>query len=326
MNKLNRKLVTKPWQASVGQAILYDAFIGVVGYEKRASYIASKVVRQVKKLYACAFDERKVYSYNNNYEWFKEQDSYIEEISDQSYKDWCQKVINEIVLGSDNRINVCVDISSMSRYRIAALVAALFENESSKSICVDFLYAPAEYSSPNLEEGPITFAKPVMETFAGWTNEPNDPPVVIIGLGYERDKAVGIVEYIEPGEVWAFMPYGVDERYDAEVKRANKAFFEVLPTDHIVNYSVNRPFECFTDLESLIYGISRVGRPILIPFGPKIFSLCCLLISILHYPSISVWRVSSGQYDKALDKSPNGSIVGITAEFTNSSDTGDSSK
>jgi hypothetical protein len=155
----------------------------------------------------------------------------------------------------------------------------------------------------------------VVETFAGWTTEPSAPPVVILGLGYERDKAVGIVEYIEPGEVWAFKPYGEDSRYDTELKRANQAFWELLPEDHIIEYCVDRPFECFTNLESLIYGTLRLGRPILVPFGPKIFSACCFLIACVYHPKLAVWRVSSGQFEPALDRIPNGKIIGLGAEF-----------
>jgi hypothetical protein len=303
------------WQPELGSEILYDAFIGAVGYEKRANFIPSKIGPQAKMRYASGFDARKVFSYNDNLEWFKENHFDIEETTDSNYKIWCERVIGEISSTSDKNKKICIDISSLSRYRIAVLIATLFECGGNNNISVDFLYAPATYTPPISVEGPIVTAKPVLDTFAGWTTEPNAPPIVILGLSYERDKAVGIVEYIEPGEVWAFIPCGEDERYDIKLRQANRGFWDVLPIDHLIEYRVDKPFECFTSLESLTYGILKSGRPVFVPFGPKIFSLCCLLVSILYYPKVSVWRVSSEQFEPPLDSIPSGKIIGLEAEF-----------
>lgn len=312
---MRRSLKTDLWQPKLDRESPYDAFIGTVGYERRASFIPSEVGHQAKMRYASAFDERKVFSYNDNLKWFKENHFDVEETTDSNYKIWCQRVVREISSISDEDKKICVDISSLSRYRIAVLIATLFECGGQNNISVDFLYAPATYAPPISTEGPIVIAKPVLDTFAGWTTEPNAPPIVILGLGYERDKAVGIVEYIEPGEVWAFIPCGEDERYDIELKRANKGFWDVLPIDHLIEYRVDKPFECFTNLESLVYGILKTGRPIFVPFGPKVFTLCCLLVSVLYYPQVSVWRVSSEQFEAPLDSIPSGKIIGLKAEF-----------
>ena len=119
------------------------------------------------------------------------------------------------------------------------------------------------------------------------------PPVLVLGLGYENDKAIGAVEYIEPAAIWAFEPTGHDERYSKAIRQANKTLWDVLPQEKRLLYSVYHPFDCFVSLESLTYGLVRESRPILVPFGPKLFAVCCLLVSFAH-PMVSVWRVSSG--------------------------------
>ncbi|MDQ1592584.1 MAG: hypothetical protein QOG71_3211 [Pyrinomonadaceae bacterium] len=305
----------KPWSQGTLSNPQYDALIAVVGYEQRSNYVASVFKHQSKRLFASAFDERKEHAYKSNLHWFEQQGFEVKESTDIDFKVWCEEILNKVDSEEeDNPIRICVDISSISRFRLAILMASICKHRGGV-LEVDFLYAPAKFSPPNYQEGPIVTAKPVIDMFAGWTTEPAAQPVAIFGLGYERDKAVGVIEYIEPIGVWAFKPHGEDTRYDIEVTRANKTLRDVVPNDHLIEYAVDRPFECFTTLESLIYGTFRTARPILIPFGPKIFSLCCLLVACTHFPRVSVWRVSSGQYDLAVDRIANGKIVGLKAEF-----------
>src|SRR6185369_5500856 len=119
---------------------------------------------------------------------------------------------------------------------------------------------------------------------------PELPPAVVIGLGYEQDKAIGIIEYIEPTMVWAFRPRGGDPRFETAVDEANSTFWDIVSPDRVIDYSVEGSLECLTLLESLISGSLSTVRPILIPFGPKIFAACCLLVASMHYPKVSVWR------------------------------------
>jgi hypothetical protein len=288
----------------------YDAIIATVGYEERSSYIASRLADCSNALFACAFDSRKKGAYRKNLIWFQRNGFSVEERSDGRYKEWCRDVLRHLSRAEKAPV-VCVDISSMSRSRMANLLEALWE--SRLNVEVDFLYAPAKFPGGGVVEGPIVISEPASPMFAGWSPRPEVPAVAVIGLGYEYGKAVGAVEYLEASEVWAFIGLSQEKRYEDEVRHANEDLLRLLPPGHLVEYQVENAFDCFVTLESLCAGLVRRSRPVLLPFGPKIFSICCMLAACARRPEVAVWRISTGQYEDARNRIPEGYIVGITA-------------
>lgn len=254
--------------------------------------------------------------------FYKKAKYKIEHLSDEKYYRWAQQFAgnNET---RDNENRFLIDISSMSRYRIAALVWALASCAREENLWVDFLYSFAKYNRPPRNTGPITNIGPILSDFAGWFEEPSSTCSAIIGLGYDLGKSVGTIEYIEPGEIWAMNPIGKDKRYEKSVLKANKLFLDVLEEYRIIDYEVFRPFETYSRLESLVSGAMGSSRPVIIPFGPKIFTLCSLLVAINKYPKISVWRVSSGKYEPVANRVPSGTVVGLRVLFHQKGTTGE---
>ena len=126
---------------------------------------------------------------------------------------------------------------------------------------------------------------------------------------------MGAVEYIDPGDVWLFKPAGGDPRYEESVLKANEPFLERGAPDRVIEYEVSRPFETLTALHSLLSGALKVSRPVILPFGPKVFTLCSLLVACLRLRDVSVWRISSESYLKPVDRRPTGEVVGLRADF-----------
>ena len=48
------------------------------------------------------------------------------------------------------------------------------------------------------------------------------------------------------------------------------------PHAQVVTYDVTRPLDLVASLESLVFGARAASRPILVPFGPKVFALACM--------------------------------------------------
>jgi hypothetical protein len=198
---------------------------------------------------------------------------------------------------------------------IAQIVHCFFISEAAQLINVDFVYAPSIYVPPDSDEIPVTISEPVIPEFAGWSTRPDLPASAVIGLGYECGQALGTLEYLEPAAAWIFLPLGNDISFDEEVLGANQGLLEVIERSSVVPYSVNNPFECFCKMESLAFNLKQKSRPILIPFGPKIFALVSMLISLIHGPGITVWRVSGEQTGVPSDRTPDGTIIGLHARF-----------
>lgn len=299
-----------PWDVHSLKAETYDALIVAVGFETRARFIAEDRCPEARRRHAIAFTDRKVLAYADNAEWFARNGFDVEECSDAEFGGWCLDVLQRLKPKEENALTVCIDISSMSRLRIAQLVDAVLTHSGANSTVVDFVYALAKYSPAPRTPGPNRRIGAVLPQFAGWSDCPERPPVAILGLGYEQDKAVGALEYIQPAEVWAFEPVSPDPLYTKAIRRANETLSDVVPNGRRIEYRVARPFDCLVSLESLSYGAMRTGRPVLFPFGPKVFALCCLLVACIH-PSMGVWRVSAESAEPPSDRIANGKVVGI---------------
>jgi hypothetical protein len=98
--------------------------------------------------------------------------------------------------------------------------------------------------------------------------------------------------------------------YTPALHQANQSVVEMIK-GRVVGYDVDQPFDLFTKLESLIAGVGTRSNCILLPFGPKIFALCALLVACLH-PDAAVWRVSGAE--EAVDRVGH-SVYGISAIF-----------
>ncbi len=176
------------------------------------------------------------------------------------------------------------------------------------------MYSVAEWSPPSNEAEPIVSAGAVVPTFAGWSSRTDIPIVALIGLGYEPDKAMGAYEYLEATDVWTFLPAGEDERYARDLGLANRTLLSRLSPHKRITYRVDQPVACFGVLESVVYGLLDKSRPVLLPFGPKMFALCAMLVACVHR-EVPVWRISSNQFGKPVDRVASGKIIGIRASF-----------
>ncbi|MCL4553363.1 MAG: hypothetical protein M1305_07430 [Candidatus Marsarchaeota archaeon] len=307
--------LVKPWSLQNLREQRYDIFIAAVGFEERARYVAEAKRPEASARLACAFPERKSLAYEDNLAWYLDAGFDVQEKTDKEFEPWVWGRLQDVVADKDNALSLCVDISSLSRFRIAAIVAATHKLQRNIPIVVDFVYSLAKYTPPPQRMEPMVSAAPVIEEFAGWSSSPDLPSSAIIGLGYEYDKASGVLEFVEPWKIWAFEPVGGDKRYSKAIERSNRTFWDFTPRSRVIQYRVDRPYETFLTLESLTYGISQSTRPVLIPFGPKVFTLCCLLVACVHYPGVAVWRVSSGSLDIPAARLPNRKICGLRAVF-----------
>jgi hypothetical protein len=310
---MNRVPTIKAWRRPSG-GIRYDAFIAAVGYERRARSVAEDLGIQALMKVACAFPDRKVHHYAENYEWFSATGYVVEEITDDGFSEWLDNVLSRLRRSGSGKQRVCVDISSINRTRLAILVDRFRKLNWDEAVRVDFLYSLAEFSPPPAQLSPNRHCGPVLSSFSGWTVEPEQPPVAILGLGYERDKALGAAEHIQAARVWAFVPDSPIPKYTDAVRRSNRLLLEGIPSAHQLIFPVHRPADCFVLLESFMHRLTRSSSPVIFPLGPKIFSLCSLLVACL-YPDVAIWRISSGPEGEAIDRFPSGLVCGLGVEF-----------
>lgn len=200
-------------------------------------------------------------------------------------------------------LKIMVDVSCISRPSIAEVFAGLIVIAQTRDIQLHVAYSLAVYGpSPLVWAAPNRTICPVHPAFSGWTSEGASAPLdVVVGLGYERGKALGAVEYLEPRNRWICVPQSPEAAYLAEVKRHNKNLID-NSKDRAAYYQVLSPVDTYFSLRSLVEGIARSARPVLLPFGPKLFFAVNLLVA-MTVEEAAVWHVS-GESDEYSERSP----------------------
>jgi hypothetical protein len=292
----------------------YDLVVATIGYEKRSRFVSSTREWEGRRI-ACSFRDQRVLSFEENKAWFGRHGFSVVDCDDEAWRQLWRKELAELGSGRAETIRVAFDVSSTTRLRMAM---AMWEMAAASGKCrieVDMFYAPARYRRPPKDPGIVEVCGPVIPEFAGWSAQPEIPLALLLGIGYEVEKAIGALEYLEVGDVWVFRPRGVDRRYDAEVDKANVTLSEIVKADRTVDYDVLRPYDGCIRLESLISGLQRNSRIVLVPFGPKIFAAMCLVLSLLRGREVGVWRISGGAMSEPVDHVAAGRLATLRAGF-----------
>jgi len=290
----------------------YDLVAAALGYEERARHLFECHRFSAAYKVAWEFAENHVLSFEANKNHFSAAGFNIENSPDLPRR-WIASALSDNSVQRRKACHVCVDISSLSRKRLAMWIEAFATAKSDFPIEVDFYYSAAKFVMPSENTAPNVCAGPVSSYFAGWALDPGFPTSLVLGLGYEPDRAIGAVEYLEPKEVVALEPISKEPRFTTAIVEANQQVMALKP--QIVRYRVERPYETVMLLDAVLASLERRSRPILLPFGPKIFALSSLLVAKLH-PTVAVWRVSPGAGEEPLQRYPNGEIFGLRAVFS----------
>jgi hypothetical protein len=293
----------------------YDLLVATIGYEKRSRAISEQhpAIASFRKL-ACGFTRDHVLNYDANRDWFSANDYVIAEPSESEFSGWFQDALRSAIDATKGVLRIRLDISSMTRTRLAQVIEALAECKLERAVAIDFVYALAEYSAPPPANSKNTHVGPVTTDFSGWWTEPDRPVTAVVGLGYEENKALGALEHIQASDVWLFLPRSPIAEYSDALRRSNRSLLEVVKSERLLSYQVEEPFLSLSHLESLCSALSSQQNVILLPFGPKIFVLISLLVARLHYPDIAVWRVSGSE--DITDRSASQYLYGLRVIFS----------
>lgn len=185
---------------------------------------------------------------------------------------------------------VLVDVSCLSRMEMGGVFAVLKEAAQLIEISLSIGYCLARYTPPPEAHNPSNRrVSPVHPMFSGWTAAPHRPVDVVVSLGYEKGKALGAVEYLEPNRRWIFVPHSPEIKFIKAVRAHNRELISISG-GVLIDYQVLQPRETYFSLLSLVTGLLSNARPVLLPFGPKIFFAVSLLVA-MSVEEVAVWHV-----------------------------------
>jgi hypothetical protein len=274
------------------------------GYEERARYVGNILGKRPKMKHVLGFT-----AHRDDLERPRNDETFVDlgyemTICNGNSADGISSLVKDTLVRLPNKSNLVFDITSMTRYWYATFLDQLRATEFAtiREMSIYFTYVPSRYEPPPKEQPPNLYVGPI-PGFSS-TELPDLPTALVLGLGHEPDKALGITEFIDAKELFVFMANpAFDRRFVRDVQRMNKELLARLPAGHAIGYPLPSITGTTILLKSLSEGLMRSHRLILVPLGPKIFSLICFLLAVL-YPQISVWRVSSEEEEFKANRPP----------------------
>ena len=296
---------------------VFDIAICCLGYESRATRVPMVFYRRSRRRICLGFDRNLIHSYEANLTYFEQHQFEIHaSVKDEAFESTVRGVLGDELFngppGDERR--VAVDISCFDRFRLAILVKLLWTALAERRLSdLVFFYNVAEYNKPAEVFSFNTKLEPVHPSFVGSRPDPLSATVAVIGLGYEREKALGAAEYIEASEVFAFSPRSSVVAYAKSVAEENALLLAQLDERHKFEYVVEDCGALVSDLSSLVRGVVHRASVLLVPLGPKVFALACLLTAMIH-DRVAVWRMSQLGIGETPDRraSEHYSVVRVT--------------
>lgn len=279
------------------------AIVVACGYEHRSQGVTSLLSRLPEGRHALCFKEFSTMLARRENEAFFEARSFRLHNIGANDSIRVEALIAETVrsLHAAERV-IAFDISTMTRAWHGAIARHLRFGEYESDIETFFAYTPAVFQVPNAGDIQNEFVSPV-RGFSS-LSAPDLPVAVIIGLGYEKEGALGLQQLLDPALTVLLVPNGGDtDKYHPLVLKNNADIMERTPGGWTLDYSLEDPAGTFAMLVSLIGGIRQSYRIVLASLGPKMFGLLCFLLAS-EFPDVSVWRVSSGIHGKPRDSYP----------------------
>lgn len=285
----------------------FDLILSVCGYESRARHILEARSVEGRMKVAVGYGSSEILAFDENKDKFEDAGYLVKSVSELEYETFIESLVRSVRQGADMPARVLIDISCFTRLRLAQTIEALFESGSFE---LEVFYSLAAFQPPASEDPPNEFLCPVTEYLSGWTGGEDKAVVLVSGLGYEQTMALGIMEHIDPYDLWLFSPVSPIVEYDSAVISSNELLLSTAPVSNILNYPVMQGDVLLAKLLPLVDSLRRDYRCILMPLGPKVFALSCIIVGCI-YRDVSVWRASAGVHCSPVDRAASG----ITSSF-----------
>jgi len=300
----------------------FDLFLGFLCNESRSVHVLKRSYKKCKHLSMFIAEKLNSESRLPHPRWANKVEKMEvcfenEELDSNSLENLIKNKLDSME-NNESPIRLLLDISSMPRPIMASLMAAIEDFTSTRQIELVVSYCLAKYTPPPEHNLANKFVGPVHPNFTGFTVDPGHPVAAVVGLGYEKGKALGAVEYLQSSNWWIFVPTSEERKYLKKVQQHNQTIFNVVEHDRTFEYSIHSPLLTLSKLESLVSKLLVGNKTVLLPFGPKIFFFCSLLVSLVH-KNCAVWYVSGETPSVKADISTSAYVMCLSFKFEISS-------
>jgi hypothetical protein len=265
-------------------------FIAASGFQTRSTYLASMNPAPNARKFMLSFSEQDHQQLRQlNESAFSEMGFQIFSASPdkpEKVDDLIRAVCNK---SSGDEVTLLVDYSCMPRLWFASILDSIARNEfHARKITVLFSYTPKKFS---LESGKNTvkYLGPMIHSKDHLKKR--KPIALVAGLDNCFSSTMELIRKIKPATILAFIPENRhDPDYTASVLENNKKILEMLDKNNIIRYEALDPERINSMLTSRCLDLRLKHEVVIVPQGPKSFSLVSSLLSI-RYPDIKLWEI-----------------------------------
>lgn len=198
--------------------------------------------------------------------------------------------LDEVLGEFQDKVTIFVDYSCMTKPWYYSIILYLSKKKLSlTSVCAYFSYTPSKYSMPQPPK-PNTEILPLPGKYVVPTSKPK---ALIVCLGYEQQKAEGIIEHLDPKISYIFYTKpALDKRFVKTLEDNNSTILKD-PTKIVRTYKFDDLLSLERQLTAIYEQLKDDYSIIFAPLGPKPFTFISMLMSV-KYHDIDIWRVGSG--------------------------------
>ncbi|WP_299676532.1 hypothetical protein [uncultured Tenacibaculum sp.] len=295
-----------------------DLFIGCLGYEERAIYQAKEIFDNIKDNIIIVFGNHEDEHFRKINEEFFKKNNFNLLYTDTPNKEResllkIDEKINEILNNSNDVVNVYIDYSSMTKSWYSHILLGIFNNERKENLKIILGYSHAEHVRSKLIDNYNRIVTPLF----GYCNlsVPNIPTSVVIGLGNEANRVIGLKEYFDTVP----FVFHSDETYNSEYyKDATdllESYLSRIPSKNIFTYPINDLIYTYYLMENLCSSLIKNHRVIIAPCGPKPFTVLSLILSLKYSDIIEVWQITPGDNLEKINRKPTGLVTILELDF-----------
>jgi hypothetical protein len=227
-------------------------------------------------------------SNNKNYQRFLDYGFKVVEADHDEYG-IIEKLFFNICNIEAHHINIVIDYSCMSKKWYSMIIDCMTKNTYlAARIHLFFSYTPKIFNKTKSKKaidyiGPILFNRDNLRDVK--------PVSMIASLDNNPNSILEAVSKVKPQKILAFIPQCAhDPEYTRLVVESNKSLLDRLDSNSIINYDMDRPEDINTLLTSYCLDQRIASEVMIVPQGPKTFSMMSLLLSV-RYPDVKLWEI-----------------------------------
>ncbi|KPK85474.1 MAG: hypothetical protein AMS27_07165 [Bacteroides sp. SM23_62_1] len=291
----------------------FDLILAVSGYESRCTYMVEKIKLQNELKIVLAFEEKpdELFRLENDSKYRQLGFQFIPQSGNKCLDN--EYLVHLVADQNKEALNILIDYSCMTKLWYASIINYFIRTDlPCNKVSLYFSYTPSRYTEPKKPK-PLKIVEPIGCSAHGIIK--GKPLALVIGLGYEKDRAEFLRKAIDPEETYIFYTDPADDqRFTEKVYVNNFRLIDNLHRDCVFSYPVRDLKKVDALLTDLCLDLRLNYKIILAPLGPKPFALCCLILAA-RYPDIEVWRVSAGTSESIYNREPFGEPLVYRVDF-----------